>query len=470
MRTMRALAVAILALPAGGALLFACGSDTATDGSDAAPVNVGKDDGGGQDATTAQDATADALAHDATLSDSGDAGRYEPQYFAVNHVLSTGQSLSVGAYGTPILSTTQPYKNLMFEGGVLTNPDTPAPPFGALSPLVEGPAVETMSSALANLATKLAEERFLAGLPAPHDTHVLLLSAHGRSGTAYVGIKKGTQAYANGLAQATAGHALTADAGLSYVVRAVTSVHGESDDIAKNLGYEANLVEWQHDYETDVSAITGQKLPIPMLHTQMSSWTALNTGLLTSPVAMAQLSAHVNNPGKIVLVAPKYFLPYVADGVHLTNEGYRWMGEYYAKAYARIVYQGQAWEPLRPLSATQSGTKIRVVYKVPAPPLVLDTAAVTDPGHNGFEYTDDSGAPAKITAVTLDGPDAVLLTFDKAPTGPNKRVRYAYTGTTLAKGGPTTGPRGNLRDSDATPSRTMHALYNWAVHSETLVP
>jgi hypothetical protein len=409
-------------------------------------------------------------AGDGMAADSGDAGRYEPLYFAVNHVLSTGQSLSVGALGTPVLSTTQPYANLMFEGGLLTAPDVPAPPFGAFAPLVEGPSVETMSSALANETTKLAEEQLLLGLPAPRNTHVLLLSAHGRSGTAYVGIKKGTQPYANGLAQASAGHAFTGDAGLSYVVRAVTSVHGESDDIAKNLGYEANLVEWQHDYETDVRAITGQTLPIPMLHTQMSSWTALNTGINTSPVAMAQLAAHVNNPGKIVLVGPKYFLPYVADGVHLTNDGYRWMGEYYAKAYARIVLQGKPWEPLRPLSAKQTGATIRVVYSVPAPPLVLDTVAVTDPGHLGFEYTDDSGAPAAITQVTLDGPDAVVLTFDKAPAGPNKRVRYAYTGVAAAKGGATTGPRGNLRDSDASPSRTMHALYNWAVHSETLVP
>ncbi len=466
----RKLTLALSALLSGstGLAFLACGTDAQQmDATDAATT----DDSAVTDATTQHDSgpsTDGGL--DATAADSGDAGRYRPVYFAVNHVLSTGQSLSVGALGTPVLSTTQPYANLMFDGGVATNPLAPAPPFTAFSPLTEGPSVETMSSALANEATKLAQEQLLLGLPPPFNTHVLLLSVHGKSGTAYVGIKKGTQAYANGIAQATSGKALTADAGLSYVVRAVTCVHGESDDIAKNLTYDADLVEWQHDYETDVTTITGQTQPIPMLHTQMSSWTALGTGSNTSPVAIAQLAAHVNNPGKIVLVGPKYFLPYVADGVHLTSDGYAFMGEYYAKAYARIVLEGKAWEPLRPLSATQNGMKIRVVYKVPVPPLVLDAVTVTDPGHNGFEYTDDSGAPALITAVALDGPDAVLVTFDKPPAGPNKRVRYAYTGTTGAKGGATTGPRGNVRDSDATPSRTMHALYNWAVHSETPVP
>jgi hypothetical protein len=146
------------------------------------------------------------------------------------------------------------------------------------------------------------------------------------------------------------------------------------------------------------------------------------------------------------------------------------MGEYYAKAYARIVLEGKTWEPLRPLAAAQTNATIRITYVVPAPPLVIDTAAVTDPGHLGFEYTDDSSAPAVIIGVALDGPDAVVLTFDKPPAGPNKRVRYAYTGVAAAKAGPTSGPRGNLRDSDMTPSRTSHPLYNWAVHSEIAVP
>src|SRR4051794_12776060 len=68
----------------------------------------------------------------------------------VNHVLSTGQSLSVGLGGWTTLTKTQPYGNLMLEPGVMSG--------GARSrrfvPLVEGDLlpgtpqpVETMSSA-----------------------------------------------------------------------------------------------------------------------------------------------------------------------------------------------------------------------------------------------------------------------------------------------------------------------------------
>ena len=48
-------------------------------------------------------------------------------------------------------------------------------------------------------------------------------------------------------------------------------------------------------------------------------------------------------------------------------------------------------------------------------------------------------------------------------------VRYAYTGAPGAVAGATTGPRGNLRDSDATPSLYGYALYNWAIHFEIAV-
>ena len=42
------------------------------------------------------------------------------QHFDVNHILSTGQSNAVANDGVPILSTSQPYGNLMFDVGVLT--------------------------------------------------------------------------------------------------------------------------------------------------------------------------------------------------------------------------------------------------------------------------------------------------------------------------------------------------------------
>ena len=335
-------------------------------------------------------------------------------------------------------------------------------------PLVEE-TVETMSSSFANHVTKAARDVVLVGQPAGKTSHDLLISGHGIGGTAYVGLKKGTAAYANGLAQAQAGHDLALAAGKTHVVRAVTNVHGESDSNLANAAYEANLLEWQSNYETDVTAITRQVEAIPMLHTQFSSWTRL-TGLpATSIIPGAQLAAHENAPGKIVLVGAKYHLPYVADGVHLTNEGYRHMGEDYAKVYRRVILEGQPWEPVRPKTVTRAGAVVTVKMHVPAPPLVLDTTIVSNPGNFGFEWSDGGPTPT-IVSVALSGPDTVVITLSAAPSGASPRLRYAFTGTSGARGGPTTGPRGNLRDSDKTPSRSGYELYNWCVHFDVPAP
>ena len=428
-----------------------------------APAGVGSSDATAPDSSQGWDAQGSPDGDAADAAAAADASPASPfVYFDINHVLSTGQSLSVGATGTPALSITQPFANQMFAAGVIPG----ASNLTQLVPLVEA-KVETMSAGLANLATELAQTEAFKGLPAPRSTHRLLVSVHGVSGIAYVGLKKGTAAYAAGLAQVTAASQISKLASLSYVVRAVTNVHGESDHIAQNAAYEQNLVDWQRDYDTDIKGITGQSLAVPMLQTQISSWTKY--GQATSPIVSAQLAAHVNNPGKIVLVGAKYFLPYSADGVHLTNAGYRQMGEYYAKVYRRVVLEGQPWEPVRPKSAKLAGAEVRVVFHVTAPPLVFDTTLVKAALNQGFEFADDSGAPPTITGVVMDGPDAVKVTLAAPPTGKNPRIRYAFTGLVGASAGPQTGPRGNLRDSDATASRSGSKLYNWAVHFEQLL-
>ncbi|HEY8076440.1 MAG TPA: hypothetical protein VIF62_20085, partial [Labilithrix sp.] len=103
------------------------------------------------------------------------------------------------------------------------------------------------------------------------------------------------------------------------------------------------------------------------------------------------------------------------------------------------------------------------------PPIVIDTVHVTDPGDYGFEYVDDGG-PAKIANVVVSAPDTVTITLAQEPTAAHGRLRYAFTGVLHAKGGPTTGARGNLRDSDATPSRNGDPLWNWCVHFDEPIP
>ena len=383
----------------------------------------------------------------------------------INHVLVTGQSLAIGVSGAPPLSLTQPFGNLMFNTGVMAGGED----LESFEPLVEGDTipgskavVETMSSAFANLVAELAR--------ADGEAHDVLVSVHGSGAKPYARLKKGTKPFANGMAQVAAARDIAKKLGKSYVVRAVANVHGESDHAEKSTRYLADLLEWQADYEKEIQALTGQTEPVPMFHTQISSWTRMMKGTETSAIPAAQLAAHVQSNGKIVLVGPKYHLAYSKDGVHLTSEGYRHMGEDYAKAYRRVVLEGRRWEPLRPISVARDGAVITVRFAVPVPPIVLDTALVTDPGSYGFEYTDASASSPSIVKVEVKGPDTVAITLSAPPTADDRHLRYAFTGTRGARSGPQTGARGNLRDSDATRSRSGHPLYNWCVHFDEPVP
>nr|WP_263429431.1 MXAN_6577-like cysteine-rich protein [Nannocystis pusilla] len=375
----------------------------------------------------------------------------------LHHLLISGQSLSTGS-GALVVSAEQPYQNVSFNTGVRAG----GAGLTGFIPLVEtwnGSEGETIASGAANLVAELEQARGRA--------HRILASAHGVGGQPYAALKKGTVPYATGLAQVTAGVMLAAAMGESYAVRAVAIVHGESDHLGGNLAYAEDLLAWQSDYEADVRALTGQTLPVPMFLCQMSSWTMY--GSAVSRIPGEQLAAARARPDRIFVVGPKYIFPYV-DGVHLTGDGSRWLGEYYAKAYRRVLVDGLPWQPLAPRAITREGAVVTVDFAVPTPPLVLDTALVVDPGNFGFEFTDSSGAAPAITEVALAGDTSVRLTLAAVPVGGNQRVRYAATGAPGQSAGPTTGARGNLRDSDPTPSRHGYTLYNWAVHFDEPVP
>jgi hypothetical protein len=410
--------------------------------------------------------------------------------FDVNHVISTGQSNSVAHEGRPFITNSQPFTNLMFDVGVMTSGVCETQgcrvyqkPSG-FTPLMEGDSfwypVETMSSGLGNEGSLLAHTKHNE---ARHD---ILVSLAGRNGLTYWCLRKGScnfvdptyiVAYDENMRQVTDAKALTAAMGKSYVVRAVTSIHGESDDFAyatntqefplagtdgtpdSITSYADALLEWQRDYEAGVKAITGQSQPVPLLISQFSGW----NDIPTSAVSMFQYEAHVRSKGKVMIVTPAYTLEWAGDCRHYSADGERHLGEYFGKAYARVVFDGLPWEPLRPFKVTHEGNVVTAKYVVPVPPLVLDTEHVSNPGSFGFEAVDGAGTKIAVSNVEVAGPDTVKITL-AAPPNAGARLRYAYTGTPRTCPGPQTGPRGNLRDSDTSPSQYGYPLFNWSVH------
>jgi hypothetical protein len=373
----------------------------------------------------------------------------------LHHILGTGQSLSEGWNGTPPLTTTQPFNNLMLSGVGQTGTD--------LVPLIEGPnlhsaLVETISSALGNTLAALS----------PQTNYTSIVTRNGEGSQAYVNLKKGTTWYNKGMGQIQKAQAASTNMGHTYQVAAVTTVHGESDHVANNGPYYAGyLKEWQADYQADARALTGQTNSVPMFFCQMSSHTKYNS--TTSLIPGAQLWASEISRD-LTLVCPKYFLTY-SDGVHLTAQSYRHLGEYYGKALKRVLVDHLPWDPLKPVKITQSGATITVDFAVPVPPLAIDTTLVLAQTNYGFEYADDASS-ATINSVSITDADTMTITLSAPPTGANPRLRYAYTGVSGSGAGcnQAGSARGNIRDSDATPSLYGSNLNNWLVHFDYPVP
>lgn len=371
-------------------------------------------------------------------------------------LMTAGQSLGNGVSpGGSAVSLTQPHDNktLTAVDGTLTGLTEPA------FALASG-AVETILSGCANLLSEL-----IGGESNARSYPFVGFSA-AVPGAAYSVIEKGGSGTAFASSVNVVTHLCTLATGGANV-KAILFVHGEADHQLGTADYDDDIADIQSDYDTDLSAVTGQAGVIPLFLCQMSSWTAYDD--TTSLIPIAQRAAATAG-ANVHLVCPKYHLTYV-DGVHLVPESYRQLGEHYAVALYDELY-GDGWQPLEPVSVSRTGAVVTVTFNVPSGgTLVLDDTTVDDPGDYGFEYADNGdGNSVSIASVALDGTDAVAVTLSDTPTGTGQKIRYAYTGTAGNDAGPATGPRGCLRDDDARyTSRHGYALYNWCVHFEEAI-
>jgi hypothetical protein len=410
---------------------------------------------------TLSDANALSLANDVRQLER-ELRRYLPRATPQYKTFVIGQSLAVGSAGNPALTMTQPYHNRGFSQIAYTR--TSGLAMLNFTPLAEQ-SQETIMSSMANLVGST----YRASHP-NDDSQDLLVSNWGVAGADYNYLKKGgTAGYADSILAVSNAVKIIPDYASSVIVGGILCVHGEAD--IESTNYAANIRQWQSDYQSDVQAQTGQSAGVPIFHTQPSAWTSVNNANFAYAASPFQiLQEYKANPTKTILVGPKYMFTYAADGVHLTNSAYRWCGEYYAKAWYQVVVQGGSWSPLYPTNIVRSGANIDLTFSGAVGDLVLDTSAVSDPGSYGFEYFDDTSPPS-IASVTVTGANTVRVTLSGTPTGSGKRIRYAYTGTAGNSGGPTTGPRGCLRDSDTTfTSNYGNTLYNWCVHFDEVCP
>jgi hypothetical protein len=394
--------------------------------------------------------TASAMA--ALYSENTYRGNYQAE---ITHIMSYGQSLSMGAHAYPALTTTQQFDSLMFSDGLRTSPTghggTPAL-YASLVPLIEAPDptygatfTETPVGGMFEQIKTLVELE--NGLSYSQQSWQLLGSSPGANGETIAHLSKGNPAarYPILVADVTNGYALAQAAGKSYVVSAVTLTEGESDQYQGLSGatYMASMTQLLSDINSDVKSITGQTDDVVMIGDQIATH-KVQVGNNFPTIALAQLAQHEAASG-FYLACPMYMMPYYpTDNLHLTNLASKWLGAYYGIAYKRLVVDGLPFDIVRPLSMLTQGKIITVKFSVPSAPLVLDTTQVALNTNYGFELVDSGGAALTISSVALTEPDTIkIVAAATVPSG--AKLRYAFSGSGVS--GPVTGPRGNLRDS-----------------------
>ncbi len=373
-----------------------------------------------------------------------------------------GQSLCNGP-GTTAFSTSQTASNSFLTGNT----------YNSTTGFMDSPGSPWPLAALVESSLESPRHGFARGFYATSGQSVIVMS-NCVGGYSYAQMAPGTEAWTNLNRLMESLGART-----NKPVVAAVAIHGEQDHVlgTTQATYAANLSTWQANIQSKVrlSTKTGSGASVPLVVKQVSSWTKY--GQATSLIPLAQYDAMKAN-GSIVIATPDYAsFPYLSpDGVHHTSIGSCALG-YKLGVVTATLMDNSAWRPLYPTSIARTGAKIVLTFNVPTGPLELDTTLVSNPGSYGFSYTDDSSPPA-ISAVELCSgsvdplcvnSNQVLITLASTPTGANKKIRYAYSGTPGAEGGSSTSARGNLRDSDATSvtcNGTTVPLYNWAVHFE----
>jgi hypothetical protein len=389
--------------------------------------------------------------------------------YQLNLLIIYGQSNSIGTAAKPALSTVASPSALMLSGGAGTLATAPYTS-QTLVPLVEADTVSTGETPLSG-AVSMIDALILSENCIRYGQHLFQVvgAAAGAPGVPIATLVKGQTDYTTMMDMIDRVIVLAGLVNDPVGCMAVPFIQGESDiGVTAKATYKTALSGLQTDLQTDIQAKTGQTDTVKLLVTQTAAH-GFYTGGTTPDIALGQYEVAQAN-ANVKLVMPLYFLDYGASDVHFTNESAKWVGAYLGLAYKRVVLEGRDWRPLAPIRKIVQGKVMVVIFDVPTPPLVLDSAWVSDPGSYGFAVVDSGGSPRTVTRVEIAGPDRVKITCS-ATLASTDKVRYAWSPHSGQLPGRFIGPRGCLRDSAGDslvfdPAGINRPMHNWCIISE----
>lgn len=234
-------------------------------------------------------------------------------------------------------------------------------------------------------------------------------------------------------------------AGKTCAIRFVDWIQGVSDVDLGTTGsaYIAAMLEYVYQWNELVYEIIGQTPPVYFLASQTPYQIVSSQGR----IAQAQLDMCAQSP-LIKFVTPEWHLSHYSDDVHLAAQGYIHHGLYFARAARQLMFEGRDPDYLRLVSATAAGLQLRLRYRVPTPPIVIDTTTWTAATQMGVRLYDNSGDIALSSfAVAADGV-TITATMTRAPgVGATVQVGMDYLSSSVTAIDAKGGANANFRDS-----------------------
>jgi len=388
----------------------------------------------------------------------------EPAAPRMDHIPIYGQSLAQGvttaAAATITVGASATHK--MPNGGIRAHYDTPSlanenypidgDQLASLVALEEetnpngGNMGETVASGIGNWLTN----KTLFTATGRNAYNIALLSrAPGGISDAYH--------FSNTIAAVRFGSEAAAAAGDEYAVPCMVWMQGEADGglSTSKASYKSQLLQLIDDFRTHIS-IAGQ-IDASDMKLVVYQQAYYQVGKTYGDIAVAMAELFRSDPDKVVLLGPSYYEEYgtVAD-LHQTANGYRNRGERFGLCISEL----DTWQPTIITGVSRSGTNIDVTIALRTAPLTLDTTLVTTIADSGFAYSGASITGVSITDDgTGDGEAVIRITIDADAGG---TLTYAKDNGTTVNIGPTTGSRGNVRDSSPeVTDNDSRKLYNW---------
>ncbi|MFU2151841.1 hypothetical protein [Klebsiella aerogenes] len=366
---------------------------------------------------------------------------------------SYGQSLSIYSQGTPGLSTPT-VNTLRFDTGVLTYNKNPA----SLVNLEDPTSSQYMQSQVHDFQTKVSDA----------SSSEFFLAASGLGGTPFSGLEPGTAIYTQFISTIQKAKDLADARGVQYGMLWFNFQHGETD-ASQGTGYSyyrQKSREMQSTTNAHVKEISGLNHDVVMFTYQMATHGRYDgTTYPSYEIPLAQLDEAISNP-LIQLTTPMYIFDY-ADGLHLTNDGYRHRDLFFSKAQKFYYENKKPWKPLYPTAVTRvANSSVLLDLHVPVGNVQFSTSRVTPAtdGMQGFELWAENTAGTltrlAIASVTIIGKSRIKV-VPVSPFNTSDKIYLAYAFTPENRGadsgggiypnwpaGYTAGCRGNVCDSD----------------------